>query len=50
MELEQGGVWVGPDSKIPNVRGFRLDVLEAVKAIKPPLVRWPGGNFASSYH
>jgi alpha-N-arabinofuranosidase len=45
-----GGVWVGPDSKIPNARGFRLDVLEAVKGIKPPLVRWPGGNFASSYH
>lgn len=45
-----GGIWVGPNSKTANVKGFRLDVLEAVKGIKPPLVRWPGGNFASSYH
>jgi len=45
-----GGIWVGPDSPIPNVRGFRLDVLNAVREIRPPLVRWPGGNFASAYH
>jgi alpha-N-arabinofuranosidase len=45
-----GGVWVGKDSPIPNVNGFRRDVLEAVKAIEPPIVRWPGGNFASGYH
>lgn len=45
-----GGVWVGPGSSIPNVGGFRLDVLDAVKGIKPPVVRWPGGNFASAYH
>lgn len=45
-----GGIWVGDDSRIPNVKGFRLDVLNAVKGIKPPLVRWPGGNFASAYH
>jgi len=45
-----GGIWVGETSKIPNIKGYRQDVLEAVKAIKPPLIRWPGGNFASGYH
>lgn len=45
-----GGIWVGEDSPLPNVRGFRRDVLEAVQAISPPLVRYPGGNFASAYH
>ncbi|MGQ9691507.1 MAG: alpha-N-arabinofuranosidase [Thermoproteota archaeon] len=45
-----GGIWVGEESPIPNVRGFRKDVLEAVKALKPPIVRWPGGNFSSGYH
>jgi len=45
-----GGVWVGGSSRIPNVNGYRVDVLEAVRKIKPPLVRWPGGNFASGYH
>lgn len=41
---------MGPDSTIPNVRGFRLDVLNAIREIRPPMVRWPGGNFASAYH
>ncbi|MEM4849049.1 MAG: alpha-N-arabinofuranosidase, partial [Ignisphaera sp.] len=45
-----GGIWVGEKSSIPNIKGYRLDVLEAVKAIKPPIVRWPGGNFVSQYH
>ncbi|MEM1628042.1 MAG: alpha-L-arabinofuranosidase C-terminal domain-containing protein [Desulfurococcaceae archaeon] len=45
-----GGIWVGENSKIPNVKGYRLDVLNAVKEIKPPLIRWPGGNFVSQYH
>jgi len=45
-----GGIWVGEDPRIENIKGFRKDVLEAVKALKPPLVRWPGGNFASNYH
>ncbi|WP_339615764.1 alpha-L-arabinofuranosidase C-terminal domain-containing protein [uncultured Gilvimarinus sp.] len=44
------GVWVGEDSAIPNTRGFRTDVLEALRAIKVPLVRWPGGCFADEYH
>ncbi len=45
-----GGIWVGKDSKIPNVRGIRSDVVSALKAIKVPVVRWPGGCFADEYH
>lgn len=45
-----GGVWVGEDSKIPNVRGIRSDVVAALRAIKVPVVRWPGGCFADEYH
>jgi alpha-L-arabinofuranosidase len=44
------GVWVGPDSPIPNTRGIRNDVVQALKAIKVPNVRWPGGCFADEYH
>jgi alpha-N-arabinofuranosidase len=44
------GMWVGPDSKIPNVRGWRKDVVAALKDLKVPLVRWPGGCFADEYH
>lgn len=45
-----GGIYVGEDSPIPNVRGIRTDVVEALKAIKVPVVRWPGGCFADTYH
>jgi alpha-L-arabinofuranosidase len=45
-----GGVWVGKNSKVPNVRGIRSDVVSALKAIKVPVVRWPGGCFADEYH
>ena len=44
------GVWVGPDSPIPNTRGIRNDVVEALKELKVPNVRWPGGCFADEYH
>ena len=44
------GVWVGPDSPIPNTRGIRNDVVGALKALKVPNVRWPGGCFADEYH
>jgi alpha-N-arabinofuranosidase len=44
------GVWVGRDSKIPNTRGIRNDVVAALKALKVPNVRWPGGCFADEYH
>ncbi|WP_254514722.1 hypothetical protein [Novosphingobium sp. G106] len=45
-----GGIWVGKDSKIPNVRGIRSDVVAALRAIHVPVVRWPGGCFADKYH
>jgi alpha-N-arabinofuranosidase len=44
------GIWVGTDSKIPNTRGIRNDVVAALKALKVPNVRWPGGCFADEYH
>jgi alpha-N-arabinofuranosidase len=45
-----GGVWVGEESDIPNSRGYRTDVVEALKALQVPVVRWPGGCFADEYH
>ncbi len=45
-----GGIWVGKDSSIPNVRGIRKDVVAALRAIRVPNVRWPGGCFADEYH
>ncbi len=45
-----GGLWVGEDSPIPNTRGIRNDVVAALKAIRVPVVRWPGGCFADEYH
>lgn len=44
------GIWVGPKSKIPNTRGIRNDVVAALREIKVPNVRWPGGCFADNYH
>src|ERR1035437_10692373 len=44
------GIWVEPDSPIPNTRGIRNDVVEALKKIKVPVLRWPGGCFADEYH
>lgn len=44
------GIWVGEDSNIPNVYGLRRGVVEALKDIDPPVLRWPGGCFADSYH
>lgn len=45
-----GGVFVGEDSEIPNVHGIRTDIVEALKKIKVPVLRWPGGCFADDYH
>ncbi len=45
-----GGVWVGRDSDIPNVDGIRKDVVEALRKLDVPDVRWPGGCFADEYH
>jgi alpha-N-arabinofuranosidase len=44
------GIWVGQDSPIPNTRGIRNDVVAALRKIRVPLVRWPGGCFAETYH
>lgn len=44
------GIWVGPDSDIPNKDGYRLDVLEALRELHIPVLRWPGGCFADDYH
>ena len=45
-----GGLWVGENSPIPNIKGYRKDVFEALKALKIPVMRWPGGCFADDYH
>ncbi len=44
------GLFVGEDSEIPNVNGMRKDVVEALKEIQVPVLRWPGGCFADEYH
>jgi alpha-N-arabinofuranosidase len=44
------GIFVGEDSPIPNVNGMRTDVVEALRRIKVPALRWPGGCFADEYH
>ena len=43
------GMWVGPDSDIPNTRGWRNDILSALKELQVPVVRWPGGCFSDEY-
>lgn len=46
-----GGFYVGDNNKkIPNKNGIRLDVIEALKKLKVPVIRWPGGCFADNYH
>ena len=45
-----GGLFVGEDSDIPNVNGMRTDVVEALKRIQVPVLRWPGGCFADENH
>src|SRR4051794_18625247 len=44
------GIWVGVDSPIPNEQGIRKDVLEALRQLQIPNLRWPGGCFADEYH
>ena len=45
-----GGIWVGENSAIPNTKGYRNDVLNALKELQIPVLRWPGGCFADEYH
>jgi alpha-L-arabinofuranosidase len=44
------GIWVGPDSKVPNTRGIRNDVVASLRQLDIPVLRWPGGCFADEYH
>ncbi len=44
------GIYVGENSDIPNVEGFRKDVIDAFRQIRLPVLRWPGGCFADEYH
>jgi alpha-L-arabinofuranosidase len=44
------GIWVGPDSPIPNTNGYSNAVLAALKNLHVPILRWPGGCFADEYH
>src|SRR6266704_4032466 len=44
------GIWVGTDSPIATTRGIRSDVVAALKQLKIPVLRWPGGCFADEYH
>ncbi|MFH5183468.1 alpha-N-arabinofuranosidase [Paenibacillus sp. TAB 01] len=43
------GIWVGEDSDIPNIKGFRQELVEKLKEIQPAVIRWPGGCFAETY-
>lgn len=44
------GIYVGDNNKIPNKNGVRLDVIDALKKLQVPVLRWPGGCFADTYH
>ena len=44
------GIWVGPDSPIPNIHGIRKELVDYMRRISPPVIRWPGGCFADKYH
>src|SRR3546814_15057276 len=43
------GIWVGPDSKIPNTNGSRSVVMAALAKLHLPVLRWPGGSFPHQY-
>ncbi len=43
------GIWVGEDSSIPNIGGIRRAIVEALRPLRPSVIRWPGGCFADSY-
>jgi alpha-N-arabinofuranosidase len=44
------GIYVGENSPVPNIRGMRADIVDALKHIRLPVLRWPGGCFADEYH
>jgi alpha-N-arabinofuranosidase len=43
------GIWVGANSKVPNIDGIRKELVDEMRKIKAPVVRFPGGCFADSY-
>ena len=45
-----GGLWVGPNSKIPNIHGYRTQAVNYLKELGIPVLRWPGGCYADDYH
>lgn len=45
-----GGIWKGTDANIETEDGIRIDVLELLNPLSPPVLRWPGGCFADYYH
>jgi len=45
-----GGIFVGEGARVPNLNGMRADAVEALREIKVPVMRWPGGCFADEYH
>src|SRR5438128_193491 len=49
-EVIYDGIWVGPESKIPNINGIRRSLVEHVRRIGRVVMRWPGGCFADKYH
>lgn len=47
---DAGAMWVGPASKIANIKGWRKDVVAALKDLRTPLLRWPGGCQTDQYN
>jgi alpha-N-arabinofuranosidase len=45
-----GGIWVGRQSNIPNIDGYRKDLVGYLKELGAPVLRWPGGCYADDYH
>lgn len=52
LTISDGSLWIGCASLMPNdnIKGFRADVIEALREWSPTQLRWPGGNFVSAYH
>lgn len=44
------GIWVGEDSRVPNIGGIRKELIDSLLKLNVPVVRWPGGCFADSYN
>lgn len=52
LTINEGSLWIGCASLMPtdHIRGFRADLIEAMRDWSPTQLRWPGGNFVSAYH